>query len=316
MSCCPCRSLVNQLDYALLAVKTKKLARLTLTTLNMGHETMRYNMKHSKQFWLPLATILVLVAVSIAAFADMNASQIVSNFNSMNGDAGFRFESITSQPLVTVTAQAGTNNVDISAYAAGRAGTTSGRAYFTTFCVQPRYYAVTPGVGKLDFDLVTGQTANSSGVVLSLGAATLYKQYATGQLSVTSANVDAFLAALRVLNNDTQQGVATAPLINAANEWATNTFLAGFASNQSYWMQAYDARQRYDEIGDYCVFIMQVTTPGGQPGQDFLYIANATFTPAPGVPEPATLLLWSLGGMGLAGASWCRKHYRKKHTLS
>ena len=31
-----------------------------------------------------------------------------------------------------------------------------------------------------------------------------------------------------------------------------------------------------------------------------------------GVPEPATLLLWTLGGMGLAGTSWVRKRRMKK----
>jgi hypothetical protein len=34
--------------------------------------------------------------------------------------------------------------------------------------------------------------------------------------------------------------------------------------------------------------------------QDFLYIANATYT-SPVVPEPATFLLWTLGGVGIFG---------------
>ena len=267
---------------------------------------MRYHtMKHTKQFWLPLTTILVMTVVGMSAHADMNASEIVSNFNSLNGNSGFRFDSNVTEPLVTVTAQVGTNNVDISAYAPGRAGETSGRTYFTTFCVQPNYTALSPGVGKLDYNPLNGHTANRSGIVLSLGSAYLYKQYATGALSVTQSTAEAFIAAMRVLNG-----------IEILANWTSNTFLAGLASNRDYWLLEYDTRQRYDEIGDYCVFVMQVTaTDLVSPGQDFLYLAHANYTAPPGVPEPAALLLWTLGGMGFAGASW-RKRRMKKHALS
>ena len=253
-------------------------------------------MKHTKQFGLSFTAILVLIAFGVSAYADMNAGEIVGNFNSMNGGLGFRFESVISNPLVTATTQVGSTNVDISAYAAGRAGTTSGRTYFTTFCVQPDHIAVSPGVGKLSFNTTNGQTVNSSGIALSLGAATLYKQYATGEITI--ANVELFRTALRVLNGN-----------EVLSNWSTNMYLAGLAGNRDYWTQKYDARQRYDEIGDYCVFVMQVTTPAGAPGQDFLYIANATFTTT-GVPEPATMLLWAIGGIGFAGASRIRRARR------
>ena len=262
-------------------------------------------MKHTKQFWLPLTTILVLAVASVSAYADMNASEIVNSFNSLNGDSGFRFDSNVTEPLVTVTAQVGTSNVDIGAYTPGRAGETSGRTYFTTFCVQPNYIAVSPAIGKLDYNESNGHTANRSGIELSLGAAVLYKQYATGELSVTQTTAEAFITAMRVLNG-----------IETLASWASNTFLAGLASNRDYWLLEYDTRQRYDEIGDYCVFVMQVTaTDLVSPGQDFLYLAHANYTAPPGVPEPATLLLWTLGGMGFAGASW-RKRRMKKHALS
>jgi len=45
----------------------------------------------------------------------------------------------------------------------------------------------------------------------------------------------------------------------------------------------------------------------------FLVVNNAGGDePTPtGVPEPATMLLWSLGGLGLAGTSWYRKRTKK-----
>ena len=260
-------------------------------------------MKHTKLFF---AAVLVLTAVCVSAKADMNAIDIVAQFNSMNGGAGFRFTSDVSNPLVTATAQTGYANVDVSAYATGRGGTASGKSYFTTFCVQPNYTAVSPALGRLNFNAANGQTINSSGTALSLGAATLYKQYATGQLAVTStANANAFSTALKVLNGS-----------ETLANWSTNAYLATLTGSQNYWTQKYDARQRYNEIGDYCVFVMQVTDSSGNRGQDFLYLANATYTKNHDVPEPATMLLWALGGLGVAGSTWTRKRRMKKLALS
>ena len=42
-----------------------------------------------------------------------------------------------------------------------------------------------------------------------------------------------------------------------------------------------------------------------------IYLSETDPGPS-GVPEPATLLLWTLGGMGLAGSSWVRKRQMKK----
>jgi hypothetical protein len=38
--------------------------------------------------------------------------------------------------------------------------------------------------------------------------------------------------------------------------------------------------------------------------------------PPPDVPEPATMLLWTLGGLGLTGTTWARKRRMKKIALS
>ena len=79
-------------------------------------------------------------------------------------------------------------------------------------------------------------------------------------------------------------------------------FNLGFTYSAAYlvgyeeaYMQGAAAR---DFDGDYndAVFLVFVGT--GAPGPN-------------GVPEPATLLLWTLGGLGMAGASWRRNRNRK-----
>jgi hypothetical protein len=154
---------------------------------------------------------------------------------------------------------------------------------------------------------------------LSVGAAFLYKQYATGAFSTnlfdyysqnTLRRFDAsglwhamnHLNVGLALQNDSQKFIDY--LLNIKDDW-------------EYWTGAYNVNQRYDEIGDYAVFIMNLT------GQDRYYIANAYYQPVTppdpdpnGVPEPATLLLWTLGGLGVTGSSWLRTRNKKKLQLA
>ena len=78
-----------------------------------------------------------------------------------------------------------------------------------------------------------------------------------------------------------------------------------------YWTAHYNLLQNYDVMGDYLVFIMTVTDPNGGNThfEDFLYHATKTDNPTPprrpddppgngDVPEPATVLLWTLGSLG------------------
>ena len=75
---------------------------------------------------------------------------------------------------------------------------------------------------------------------------------------------------------------------------------------QEYLMSSYDPGQSYDLMGDYSVFVMRTTSTDGKiASQDFLILLE--HEGSPDVPEPATLLLWTLGGLGVAGTSWARK---------
>lgn len=253
-------------------------------------------MKHSKTIGVLLATVLAVVAVSGTSFADLNASEIVSDFNSMNSGQGFRF---TYASGVTLTTTSGYTNVDTSAYTSSTSGTTSGRTYFKTFCVEPSASTSGTLVGKLNYS--NGVSKTSAGYTLSLGAAVLYAEYATG-----TRYSSALQTAIQAL-----MGIST------VSNWASNSHLAYLLTinaDKSYWTQAYDPGQYYDLIGNYSVFVMNVTTTASQDRQDFLYIATATGGGNGGgdVPEPATLLLWTLGGLGLAGASRARKRRMMK----
>ena len=266
-----------------------------------------------KQILIPIATVFMFAVASGLAFADLNAQAVVTNFNSMNGGRGFDFVFASSASLMTLTTTAGTTNVNNTAYAANRGGTvTGGRTYFYSFCVNPSLSTTTPALGKLNYEASTGRTytKNANGTnrdALSLGAAYLYKQYAT---STSLGNVTAatFTTALQELNGT----------ISGTN-WNTNMFLAMLLSernDQNYWKAKYDTRHEYSEMGNYVVFVMNVTNSSGAGQyQDFLYITTASGGGGGDVPEPATLLLWSLGGMGLAG-SWARKRRMKKLALS
>ena len=259
-------------------------------------------MKQTQKMWLSLAALLVAVSVSGTVFADVNATAIVDEFNSLNGGAGWKFN-WQSGSVVKLTTTGSNQNVDTSAYVS----TTGGTNWFETFCVEPTGPTTTAMIGKLNY--AGGATKNSNGVALNLGAAYLYKMYATGTLSgfnYSGTSTDGTLAtAIRILLG-----------FNTLSNWTTNTFLNVLMqenTDKAYWQGAYDPSKVYNEIGDYSVFIMQVTyASNGTNGQDFLYLAK--HEPSTDVPEPASILLWSLGGLGIAG-SWARKRRMKRLAL-
>ncbi|MCL2623055.1 MAG: hypothetical protein FWD31_05240 [Planctomycetaceae bacterium] len=264
-------------------------------------------MKHNKQFWVLVAAVLLVVIASGSVLADLNANEIYTTFNSTNDGRGFRFTySVMPNGIVHLETQPGFSHVNFDAYLEGSTG---GQNYFTTFCVEPEIPVIKPGGwGRLNYDPVTGisQTANLE-LVLSLGAAFLYKQYATGDLVLSSeSDVFAFNSAIHYL----MAGTASA-------HWASNTYLSDlldWTPAIDYWTADYKPAQYYAEIGYYSVFVMEVTDASNtQPHQNFLYLGEATTPPA--VPEPATVLIWSLGGMSLVG-SWMRQRRLKKLAIS
>ena len=262
-------------------------------------------MKHNKQLWILLVVALLAVAGSGSVFADLNAIDIYNSFNATNGGQGFRFtHEFTQGWLRKLTTEPGYENVDFSAYVNGLTG---GINYFTTVCVQPDVNFGNSVVGLLNYDEVNGTSQNSQEHYLSVGAAFLYKQYATGELLVNSGEEGiAFNRAIQVLMHEEIE-------TNWNNNYFLRYLLLEIKHDTDYWFADYYPAQHYDEIGDYCVFVMQVTDLSGGDKQDFLYIAPAT--PPDDVPEPATVLIWTLGGMGLVG-SWMRQRRTKKLSLT
>ena len=268
-------------------------------------------MKQTQRFLIPLFALLVAASISGTSFADLNANDIVSRFNAMNGGTGARFTVTSPDGLNLLTSATGYENVDISAYttAASTGGTTSGNTWFKSFCVEPSVAIGTTSIAKLNYS--GGQTKNSSGVALVLGAAYLYKQYATGNLAgftyPGTSGVNGTLSnAIRVLLGYTQ-----------LTNWSTNTFLNHLLtinSSKTYWTASYDPGKYYNEIGEYSVFVMNMESTTGINRQDFMYLAKATNSND--VPEPASILFWSFTGLGLAGSSWARKRRMKKLALN
>jgi hypothetical protein len=258
---------------------------------------------------LTLATALVSLSFLSQAKADLNAQEIVNQFNSASGGNVLKYSYSSSNNEIKISQRSGYGFADTSAYAATTGTSTS----YQSFCIEPSGGVTSNMTAELNY--ANGISQTSQGKTLSLGAAYLYKQFATGNLtgfdyvnaSTRSSNAGALRDAIRTLIGIT--GYAT---------WSSNTYLLQLLtinSDQTYWMQAYNPNSYYNIIGDYSIFVMNCYTndAGTTNGQDFLYLSNATSTSA-GTPEPATLLLWCLGSAGICGLT-ARRHAKKKRLL-
>lgn len=262
-------------------------------------------MNHRTRFCIQVASLLLLTATSTSVYADLNANEIYALFNAMNGGQGFRFSYEPSSPILTPISLPEYQNVNTDAYIDDRRGVvgTPGQAYFDSFCLAPNLPGLSDALGRINYDPVSGHSETSQGYVLTTGAAYLYKEFATSLTPLGIAgNIDSlnYAVAIRALMG-----------ITSVSDWTQNVYLNKLLNMNSrmYWTQPYDASHRYDEIGDYSVFVLNVTDSNGNGQyQDFIYIAYAISD----VPEPAMLLLWTIGGLGLYGSSASRKRRLKK----
>jgi len=256
--------------------------------------------------------------------ADFNAGQIQTLFNSMNGGNGlvFRYDGGTS-PALRGT---GTDSANTNAYL--NTAMSDLNQVFRSYCVNP-LLGISTGVnyhGNLNLQ-ANGTTLNAGGVALTVGAAYLYKVLATTPTSAMSSgpyeifsNLSTTVTPGRTRETHFQEaiyalmGLATASADNIYMQFLANQFPG--RSLEDYWKKEYSSTQRYDEIGDYFVFVMNVHNAStNAPAQDFMYIAHATWTTS-GVPEPATFLFWTLGGLGLVCTSQVRNRRLKRLALA
>lgn len=283
--------------------------------------------------------ILVLIAVALTfansnlVFADLTPNEIVAQFNGLEGGAGWSFNTTlnatlgNSERLFSTTAGAVNGRTPLlSAYTSGAYGTSPNIAAFYTLCANPDLtipYNTVTGYAKLNYNAATGATRNVSGDALTVGAAWLYSQYAQGTLAgfrytsqgnIPGSNRYADAQLLHTTINLLMTG--TAAQVNAAA--STNKFVQALLqanSSAAYWTGTYNANQRYQEIGDFTVLVMNLTSGPNGTGtqyQDMLYVARAGYGTDPGgVPEPATLMLWTLGSLGVVGLGYCRKRAKQ-----
>lgn len=266
-----------------------------------------------------------MTLLSGSVFADFDATQFALQFNGLNNGQGFRYNYTTANGSIVGTGselqlsnQAGTAPVDFSAYSPSHY--TGGANYMRTFCIEPNVSTIANS-GMADLNYQNGQTRTSSGFAVKLGTAVLYSQFAGGHLNnftYTSIGRNADYSALKSAIQATM-GLAGFENYN----WSANRYLSqllSLNSDKNYWKGAYDPNKYYQEVGDYAVYAMNVYNNNGGNTQDFLYVTQATYSnnnggPDPSVPEPATILLWSLGALGVAGTSW-RRRYCKKNKSS
>jgi len=279
-------------------------------------------MKHTKTWGAFLTALLAVVVFSGTSFADFkgDTQQIVNDFNNLNSNQsrkGVYFQYPDNIPglsyyprIVTLRLPSNYEKPNLDAYsAAGTQGVNNqGLSYFTSVCVEPdntNGLRNGNGVGNVlvgTLNYKDNMSKTSKGYALSVGAALLYKMYATGEYAVNLNN-----ESQKLTFQQTIRGLMKIVDPDTKKVYSIDAGIRSILSNliQGDIMATYDPGKYYDYIGDYSVFVMNVTSTNGKvDSQDFLYIVKHEGSD---VPEPATLLLWTLGGLGVAGTSWARK---------
>jgi len=246
-----------------------------------------------------------------AALADFNPQTIVDNFNG-SGGAVWNYSSNNSGASEMIFSARGSGSPpSLSAYSP--VARENRDDSFFSFMIQPGNKD-SNGFARLSYDATDGATRNSGNTAITVGVAWLYTQYATGAfasnglLRTNNANVrrtdaDELAAAINLLmtGNTAASGNKFVQAMLRANTEAT------------YWTAAYNVNSRYNEIGDYAVFAMNLVNSSGDivaGNQSFLYVTTANYSSMSAVPEPASLLMWTLGGIGAFGFGYRRKVFK------
>jgi len=268
-------------------------------------------MKRKNRWFLTVVFIAVaLFSNGQNIYAEWIVQNFVDGFNAMNGGSGFKFTSRVSSsaddassPLgaVVLTPSGDFNQYDefLSAYK---------NSEFITFCVQPglpiRKNDDGYNWGKLSYK--DGETfsymndPNGTKYSLSVGAAYLYKAFITGEMDTALANGKFEVKDI---------GMAIRSLMYSSPDWATDPVLKwllnlrievdGKPASQNYWESTtYKLTDSYEFMDEYCVFVLNVyydPQNENMRSQDFLYITKDH------APEPATILVWTLGTIGIVG---------------
>ena len=277
-----------------------------------------------------LSAVLSLIVFSGTALADLSTQQIVDDFNAMNNLQGYLFRamaigngSLASYGLNSgeIRLQNTTDSVtgqtpDLSAYDAVFARTANNGSginfSFQTFCVAPEWSIISddPLKGRLNYE--SDQTRTYNGNSLTVGVAWLYKEFAAGSLDgYYYDNIDP-------VNNRVNSAVMLQDAIwfllgktgnmFVSTGWTDNDFLQLLLSqpdyDQAFWLATYNPANNYSGLmEDAKVFVVNVNNTANPANvrQDVLYVVHDGGGTL--VPEPATLLLWTLGcigGMGVA----------------
>ncbi|MCL2623306.1 MAG: PEP-CTERM sorting domain-containing protein [Planctomycetaceae bacterium] len=286
-----------------------------------------------------LTALVLALANSGTVLAEFDPQQFAAQFNGSDGKgwqwniAGYKTNNSSSYNEYYI---GGGNLPDLRAYSDNTK--TSDRFY--TFCAEPNVKLVavnTSGYAKLNYQ--DGRTKNSDGMALNLGAAWLYTQYATGQLSgfdytgsKHASDVNDLGRAITLMMGGingtlTTQQITNNIINNNGSTGEKNKYLELLRTSNDYtaseWASDYIVSADYKGIGDYAVFVMNMTEYNGRNLQDYLYVVCKDHGDGGDdgggcndVPEPATFLLWTLSGIGLAGASWVKKRRLMKLALA
>ena len=275
-----------------------------------------------------MALLCIVAAMTNLAKADWSptiANDFVKDFNNKGGFVFVYPDNVSGMShypyAPKLTAKNG--NVDISIYSTS-GGISDGQSYFRSFCIEPnnqnglRYPS---GAGKTLVGTLNYKNNRTTSVVggnnlpLTVGAALLYKLYATGEFaSLMDENVRSNLVDGKTVSYGNRQELKIEKEIQYAirNLMGIETSTYGLTnylrdilfaemgvSSVNALKAIYNPGENYAFMDDYSVFVMNVTSDGVD-SQDFLVMFQH---PTTDVPEPATLLLWTLGSLGTFGAA-------------